>query len=529
MSTTRSALSLRRRTVMTFLALVVDRCCDFNNALCGWSSANQKVMHLFGRQAIPMIWDFAEANILGQSVGAWQTCSEYVGDCIEVLRGGSGRTAYAHQIDAATGTNGTTKVLVSTDPPYYDNIGYAALSDFFYVWLRRTVGALYSDLFSTLLVPKAPELTASPERFDGDKERAKKHFESGFRKAFGALREKMDHRFPLTVYYAFKQNDEDSGATDDDKYAIDHTTGWETLLEALVSSGFQITATWPIRASQTWRMLSMGTNALASYIVLACRPRSKNAEQTDRKSFISELKRELPLALRHLQQGNIAPVDFAQAAIGPGMAVYSRYAAILESSGKPMSVRAALSLINQTLTEVLSEQEGDFDADTRWALAWFEQSGFAEGEFGVAETFPRPRTPALMAWSRRASSRRRSGKVRLLNPDELPKDWDPTTDHRLTVWEMVHHLIRVSWTKGEAKQRQICWPSWNKRRDARDLLIASTRCASERNEHRKRLPIMRSCKAGLRSFGLARERRRAPQEEHLFKRSERWRSRTTNA
>ena len=432
------------RTVTTFLALAVDRCSDFNNALCGWSSSNQKVMHLFGRQAIPMVWDFAEAHILGESVGGWHTCSEYVADCIEVLMGQSGQLGSARQIDAAAGSNGIANLLVSTDPPYYDNVPYADISDFFYVWLRRTIGALYPDLFSTLLVPKMPELTASPQRFGGDKEKAKQHFESGFRQAFSALREKMDARFPLTVYYAFKQADEESGAADeDDEPGVDLTTGWETLLEALISSGFQITATWPVRASQAWRMRAMGSNALASYIVLACRPRPADAPQTASTQFRQELKRVLPAALRHLQQGNIAPVDFAQAAIGPGMAVYSRYSRILESSGRPMTVRAALGLINQTLTEVLSEQEDEFDADTRWALAWFEQHGFAAGDFGDAELLSKAKVTSVSGLYQAGLILSKGGDVRLLRPDELPKNWDPTTDKRLTVWEMTHHLLRV--------------------------------------------------------------------------------------
>ena len=369
------------RTVTTFLALAVGRCSDFNNALCRWKPSGEQLMQLFGRQAIPMVWDFAESNIMGEKGVCWHTAVGICADAVETLIVGNEKLGDASQIDAATGANGITNLLVSTDPPYYDNIGYAVLSDFFYVWLRRTVGVLYRDLFSTVLVPKLHESTASPERFDGDKEKAKEHFESGFRKAFTALREKMDSRFPLTVYYAFKQDDEESDSAENDgKSFVDLTTGWETLLEALISSGFQITATWPVRASQKWRMVSMGTNALASYIVLACRPRPIDAAETDRRSFVAELKRDLPSALRHLQQGNIAPVDFAQAAIGPGMAIYSRYTRILESSGNAMTVRTALSLINQTLTEVLSEQEDEFDPDTRWAIPWFEQHGFDGGE-----------------------------------------------------------------------------------------------------------------------------------------------------
>ena len=430
-------------SVITFLALAIDRCADFNNALCGWNASNQKVMHLFGRQAISMIWDFAEANIMGESVGGWHTCCEYVADCIEVVTG-SNRLGHANQIDAATGSNGFAKLLVSTDPPYYDNVPYADVSDFFYVWLRRTIGPQYPDLFSTLLVPKMRELTASPQRFDGNKARAKEHFESGFRKAFTALREKMDPRFPLTVYYAFKQDDEESGTINEDTSAtVDLTTGWETLLEALISSGFQITATWPVRASQQWRMRARSSNALASYIVLACRPRPADVPQTSSTQFRQELKRTLPPALRHLQQGNIAPVDFAQAAIGPGMAVYSRYSRILESNGKPMTVRTALGLINQTLTEVLSEQEDDFDPDTRWALAWFEQHGFGAGEFGSAELLSKAKVTSVSRLEQDGVIVSKGGEVRLLRPDELPADWNPATDKHPTVWETTHHLLRV--------------------------------------------------------------------------------------
>jgi putative DNA methylase len=403
-------------------------------------------MNLFGRGAIPIIWDFAEANLLGESVGAWSTCFEYVAECIEVLATNSQPSGSASQVDAATGVTATGELLVSTDPPYYDNIPYAAISDFFYVWLRRCIGDLHPQLFPTVLVPKQAELTADPSRFNGDGEAAKEHFEQGFRHAFLSLRESMDKQFPLTVYYAFRQEDEDSGNDGDGDVAIngvDSTTGWETLLEALVSSGFRITGTWPVRASQQWRMRAMASNALASYIVLACRPRPTDAPQIDRRSFITELKRELPPALRHLQQGNIAPVDFAQAAIGPGMAVYSRYACILESKGTPMSVRTALSLINQTLTEVLSEQEDEFDSDTRWALAWFEQNGFETGDFGDAELLSKAKVTSVGGLQQAGLVSSKGGDVRLLRPDELPEDWDPVTDKRPTVWEMTHHLLRL--------------------------------------------------------------------------------------
>ncbi|HOU53598.1 MAG TPA: DUF1156 domain-containing protein [Myxococcota bacterium] len=441
--------------VATFLALALDRCADFNNSLCRWTPGNQKIMNLFGRQAIPMVWDFGEANLLGDSVGALITCADYVAECVETVS--SQDQGHACPLDAAQPWDGLRNILVSTDPPYYDNIGYAALSDFFYVWLRRTIGDLHPDLFGTILVPKGPELVAAPERFDGDKRRAREHFEQGFRRAFAALRDRMDPRFPLTVYYAFKQDDEEAGSAgvspaegeecDQEGRAprIDLTTGWETMLNALIETGFQVTATWPVRASQKWRMNAMEANALASYIVIACRPRPEDAPQTDRRSFVAELRRDLPSALRRLQQGNIAPVDFAQAAIGPGMAIYSRYSRILEASGRPMTVRTALGLINQTLTEVLSEQEDDFDADTRWAIAWYDQNGFDPGEFGQAEVLSKAKVTSVAGLVTAGVVESRGGKVRLLRPEELPKDWDPSTDRRFTIWEATHHLLRLYW------------------------------------------------------------------------------------
>lgn len=447
-------------TVTTFLALALDRCADFNNNLCTWNASNQKIMHLFGRQAIPMVWDFAEANILGNSVGAWQTCMEYVSDCIEVIGGTSIQSGDACQIDAAGTWNNVHGILVSTDPLYYDNIGYAALSDFFYVWLRRTIGELYPDLFNTIVVPKTPELTASPERFAGNKEQAKEHFESGFRRAFTTLRGKMDARFPLTVYYAFKQSDEstceEAEDTDEKTGGVDLTTGWETLLEALLGSGFQITATWPVRASQKWRMVSMGTNALASYIVLACRARPDEAEPCTRRDFLTALKKELPAALVALQQGNIAPVDLAQAAIGPGMAVFSRYSKVVESSGKPMTVRTALGLINQILGDVLDEPGEDYDADTRWAVPWFKLHGFEEGDFGEAETFSKAKVTSINGLVEAGIVASGGGKVRLLRREELQEDWNPATDKRLTVWEATQHLIHALLTdQGESGAAQL--------------------------------------------------------------------------
>jgi putative DNA methylase len=432
-------------TVSTLLALAADRCADFNNRLCRWSPSNQKVMNLFGKQALPMVFDYAEANMLGSYVGSWSTCSDYVADCVCVITAGNSRLGQTRQFDAATEDPGKDNLIVSTDPPYYNNISYAVLSDFFYVWLRRSVGELHPDLFATMLTPKVPELIAAANRFGGDQVKAKKHFEQGFKHAFTSLGRRLDHRFPLTVYYAFKQDDEAGNEVDgtDNGTDVDLTTGWETLLEALISSQFQVTATWPVRASQKWRMVSMGTNALASYIVLACRPRSNDAPSTDRRAFVAELRRDLPSALRHLKQGNIAPVDFAQAAIGPGMAIYSQYRSITGSDGRPLPIRAALSLINQTLTEVLAEQEDDFDSETRWAIPWFDQYGFDFGGFGDAELLSKAKVTSISGLEQAGLVSAKAGQVRLLRPDELPHDWDPGSNKRLTVWESTHHLLRL--------------------------------------------------------------------------------------
>lgn len=436
------------RAVSTFLAFSLDRCADFNNTLSTWKPSGEQQMHLFTRQALPMTWDYAEANLLGEKAICWHNAVDITASALVTIDVPSRQPpphGMALQLDSSNPADFPRRILVSTDPPYYNNISYATLSDFFYVWLRRILADVYPNLLATLFTPKQAELIASPDRFEGSREKAKLHFEQGFREAFIGLRERMDGRFPLTVYYAFKQDDEDAGSndSDDESASSGSITGWETLLEALVSAGFQITATWPVRASQKWRMVSMGTNALASYIVLACRGRSAGAQQTDRRSFVAELKRELPAALRHLQQGNIAPVDFAQAAIGPGMAVYSQYSRVLESSGKPMSVRAALSVINQTLTEVLSEQEDDFDGDTRWAISWFEQKGFAEGDFGEAELLSKAKVTSVSGLQQAGVIQSKGGKVRLLRPEELLSSWDPATDKRLTIWEMTHQLVRV--------------------------------------------------------------------------------------
>lgn len=433
------------KALITFLSFGIDRCTDFNNSLARWNASNEKIMNLFGRQVVPMVWDFGESNILGSYVGSWITCTDYIADCVGVILTDLSKRQSAIQHNAATHEFSKKNLLISTDPPYYDNIGYSDLSDLFYVWLRKSLDKFFPDLFNTVLVPKMEELVASDFRY-GSKQAAKDHFEEGFRAAFGNLKKGMDPRFPLTVYYAFKQEEEGEEEDDD---SITLTTGWETLLEGLVSSGFQITATWPIKASQQWRMRAMGSNALASYIVMVCRVRDENSQSISRRSYIQELKRELPIALRILQKSNLAPVDLAQAALGPGMGIFSRYNNVLEQDGSNMKVRTALSMINQTLDEILTEQEGDFDPETRWAISWFEQNSYSQGVFGDADALARARNTAVNALAQSGIVSSGSGQVRIISRTELFNDWNPSDDEKIAIWKITQHLIKQLQEKGE--------------------------------------------------------------------------------
>ena len=435
--------------VATYLGLMVDKLADLSNSLCRWEPIAQCPRQLFGRQAIPMVWDFAEGNPLGASSGSWSVLLD------NLLRSFSS-PLFAHdrplrgqavQLDASAIDRDHTGFLICTDPPYYDNIGYADLSDFFYVWLRRSLGATYPGLLSTVLTPKATELVADPFRFNYDWQEASRYFEEGLSRVFDAMRKAQCQDYPLTVFYAFKQ-DEQAGP---EQGTINSApaTGWETMLGALLRAGFAITGTWPIRTEMKSRQIAMGTNALASSIVLVCRPRPADAPMATRREFLNALKKELPDALRQLQKGNIAPVDLAQASIGPGMAVFSRYSKVLETDGSAMRIGTALGLINQTLDEVLSEQEGEFDADTRWALAWFEQHGFTEGVFGDAETLSTAKNTSVRGMEEAGILLARAGKVRLLGRSELQEDWDPATDRRFTIWEATQYLIRALEQQGE--------------------------------------------------------------------------------
>ncbi|ABA21810.1 Protein of unknown function DUF1156 [Trichormus variabilis ATCC 29413] len=356
--------------IATYLAFAIDKLADYCSSICTWNSGRDNIRDTFARQAIPMSWDFAETNPFSNSSGNFTLGIEQSAQVLNKVP--ACKKAKIAQKDATTNKIEAPLVLC-TDPPYYDNIGYADLSDFFYVWLRRSLGSIYPDIFKTLLVPKEKELVATPYRFNGNKEKAKVFFEQNLSNAFTRMREAAHCDYPLSIFYAFKQTevDEDNELDGNGVKAI-ASTGWETMLEGLIKAGFTITGTLPMRTERSSRTVSLNSNALATSIVLICRPRPETAPSTTRRQFVNYLKRELPDALQKLQQGNIAPVDLAQASIGPGMAIYSRYSKVLESDGTSMSVRTALQLINQTLDEFLAEQEGEFDAETRFALIWFE-------------------------------------------------------------------------------------------------------------------------------------------------------------
>jgi len=445
--------------VSVYLAFAVSKMTNIGSSIASWMSDRGAFRETFARHAIPMVWDFAEANTFADTGGSFAIAIEKGAMAIAAFP--AIPPATATQVDAASQMVSNGKV-VSTDPPYYDNIGYADLSDFFYVWLRRSLMPVFPDLFATLAVPKAEELVATPYRH-GSKEKAEAFFLGGMTQAMHRLAEQAHPAFPVSIYYAFKQSETES---DGEKGTA--STGWDTFLDAVIRSGFAISGTWPMRTEGSGRMIAMGTNALASSIILVCRPRAVDAPTATRREFVNALKAELPAALAHLQRGNIAPVDLAQAAIGPGMAIFTRYEKILDAEGKSLSVREALALINQTLDESLAEQEGDFDADSRWALTWFEQSGFAEGEYGVAEQLSKSKNTSVAGMVEAGILTSKSGKVRLLKPTELPKNWDPNDDERLTVWEMVHQLVQAL-EQGESVAAELVSKLGGKAETAREL------------------------------------------------------------
>ena len=428
--------------ITVYLGCALSRLATYNNSICRWNEGGGSIAQIFTRQAIVMLWNFIESNPLEKMSGNWIGAVEWVTDVLKDLPMGIGGDVV--QMDAARALPSTMGTpMITTDPPYYDNIGYADLSDFFYIWLRHSLGEIYPDLFKLMLVPKDEELVVAPDRFAGDKSKADAHFLKGLGKAFYLIQSRAHVDYPMIVYYAFKQsetNKKDGGVA---------STGWETMLQGLLEAGFQITGTWPMRTERIARPVAIGTNALASSIVLICRPLPDNAEKTTRRDFVSTLRRELPASLQLLQKGNIAPVDLAQAAIGPGMAVFSRFRNVLESDGNPMRVRTALEIINAELDSYFSEREGDLDADTRFCTAWFEQHSMQEGAFWEADDLARAKNSSVGRVAETGVLHAKAGKVRLLERDDYPGEWVPTSDSRLNTWKCTQYLIRALERGGE--------------------------------------------------------------------------------
>ena len=423
--------------VATYLGFVVSRLTDYSSSINTWASNPQMeiLRNVFARQALPMSWDFAEGNPFADSSGSLAIMIRAVSLAVE--RAPARGPSVVEQADAAT--RDYSGVVISTDPPYYDNIGYSDLSDFFYVWLRRSLKSIHPRLLSTVLVPKEEELVANPYRHGG-RDGAKDFFEDGFERVFARARRSAGPDYPMTVYYAFKQSETTAAGRG--------STGWATILGAMIRSGWTITATWPMRSERGGRMTSVGTNALASSIVLVLRPRPEDAPIIDRRGLMRELRASLPGAVETLRSGGIAPVDLAQAAIGPGMGVFSRYSRVVSPDGSDMSVAEALMQINAVLDEVLTDQDDDLDPDTRWCLSWYETRGFDEGPYGDAETLASARNASIDALRRSGVLNAGGGRVSLIAPPDLPDDYDPRIDDRISHWEVVLHLARALETGG---------------------------------------------------------------------------------
>ena len=425
------------QAVGVYLAFSVDKLADYNSSICSWINTLGAIRNVFGRQAIPMTWDYAEANPFSGKCGSYESMAGWVKQVLNELP--QGLTGSARQFDAQS-DSGLRGLAISTDPPYYDNIGYADLSDFFYVWLRRSLRNTYPKLFSYMLVPKAEELVATPYRFDGSKRRAKEFFEDGMFHTFRQVYEYARPDVPVTIYYAFKQSETDR-VDDKDKTA---SSGWETMLSAISRSGFAITGTWPVRSERGVRLISKETNALASSIVLVCRKRPEDAPMCTRRELVSALRRELRPALEKLQQSNIAPVDLAQSAIGPGMGVYSRYAKVLEADGSEMGVRAALQIINEEIDAFFNDQSDNLDRESRFCAELFKQTGFSTIKYGEAEVLANAKNVSIQRCEDLHLLDADKGEVRLLKRDEVTLCADITVRPAWALTQVLAHELDVN-------------------------------------------------------------------------------------
>ena len=414
-----------------YLAFAVDREADFCNSVCRWSVSNEKPMNLFARQAIPMVWDFPEVNVFSDAVGGFSTINGYICKCIDTLPTVNIVESQAIQFDAQSDCK-LRNAMISTDPPYYDNIGYADLSDYFYVWMRQSLKHTYPELFSTMLVPKAEELIATPYRHDGSMDKAKSFFENGMLSACKQIFQYAQEDIPVTIYYAYKQSDSDDSGTS--------SSGWETMLSAVINAGFLITGTWPMRTEQTYRSISMGSNALASSIVLVCRKRPEDAPQTTRRNLVNLLRRELRPALKKLQDSNIAPVDLAQSAIGPGMGVFSRFRRVLEADGSVMSVRSALQVINEEVDLYFNEQVGSMDAASRFCIDLYTQCAYNNIKYGEAEILANAKSTSIPMMAAHGVLYAKAGIVHLVEREELPDKVDSSEQN---TWLLTQQLTRA--------------------------------------------------------------------------------------
>lgn len=429
--------------VGVYLAFVISKLADRGSTICGWDSSREGLRNTFGRQAIPMTWDYSEGNPFSNSSGCFDNMIEWVTKCISELPAAT--LAEVSQADAQSDC-GLRNIMISTDPPYYDNIGYADLSDFFYVWMRQSLKDTYPELFSTMLVPKVEELIATPYRHDGSVENAKSFFEDGMLSACKQMYRYAREDVPVTIYYAYKQSDTDDRGT--------ASSGWETMLGAIVNAGFSITGTWPMRTEMANRSIASGTNALASSIVLVCRKRPEDAPQTTRRNLIAALRRELRPALQKLQSSNIAPVDLAQSAIGPGMGVFSRYRRVLEADGSVMSVRSALQVINEEVDLYFNEQVGSLDAASRFCVDLYTQCAYNNIKYGEAEILANAKSTSIPMMAAHGVLYAKAGVVHLMERSELPTEVD---SNESTVWLLTQQLTHAMATGGIEACAKIVW------------------------------------------------------------------------
>jgi putative DNA methylase len=418
--------------VATYLGLGVSRLADAQNALCQWGPGADQTQHLFRRQAIPMVWDYAESSVFSGAAGDLSTSLASM--CRVIEQQPAIASARIEVIDASKNSFVVRPIAISTDPPYYDNIGYADLSDFFYVWLRRSLGPVWPDLFRRLVTPKAEELVATSYRHGG-KEQAEAFFMQGMSEALTAMREAAVDDAPLAIYYAFKQSEaSEDGIT---------SPGWASFLQAAVDAGLSVDGTWPVRTERGARSVAIASNSLASSIVLVCRKRAADAPVATRAEFLRALKRELPEAIDAIRRAGVGPVDMQQSVIGPGMGIFTRHACLLEDDDSPMSVRTALALINRVWQEIENELDASFDAATQVALAWFASYGFDARQSGELITLATAKDIPVGTLFSSGVFQDLHGKAGLIPREALPAGWSPATDKAPTVWECVQHTARV--------------------------------------------------------------------------------------